>query len=364
MGVREVEFLKWAKLHRRCRFEMAGSGMLAPRPEDFDAQTASLPLEEHGRYGRPALIQAIAHRYGEPPERVLPVAGTSTANFMALACAANPGDRVLIEQPAYEPLPRVAEFLHLQPVPLRRPAGNRFIPDVDSVSGGLAGGARAVVISNLHNPSGLCCPQDVLHTIAELCGRRHATLIVDEVYLDFAHVNRGCARSTAANLGDHVIATSSLTKVYGLGSLRAGWLLANPETIEQARRVMDHIMVVNAAPAEALAVQALRAIDRLAERTRRLYYANYPVLRDWLASRDDLISYGNDGALFEFVGVAGVADTRPLCELLAKQYETQIVPGHFFGAPDHVRIGFALENDALKEGLSRLSEGLDRFRRL
>lgn len=361
--VRPVEYLQWAKRHRRCRFELTASGMPPPQRSEFDSRAEPTSSTAHAGYGDPVLTKLIAERSGVSADRVLSTCGASTANFIALAAVTDPGDRVLIEQPVYEPLSRVAEFLQLQPVALPRPGESRFAPDLEATAAALRDGLRAVVMSNLHNPSGLLCPDDVMQTLGELCARHGVTLIVDEVYLDFARLNGSGGRSTA-RLGEHVVVTSSLTKVYGLGYLRAGWMIAKAEIIGRARQVMDHIMVDNPGPSEWAAVGALRNLDRLGERTQRVYQQNYPLVRDWLASRDDLISCGNDGAVFEFVRLAGTDDTRPLCELLASEYETQVVPGEFFGAPGHVRIGFAVPSDVLKEGLSRLSKGLDHFRRL
>jgi aspartate/methionine/tyrosine aminotransferase len=361
--VRPVEYLEWAKRHRRCRFELTASGMPPPQPSEFDLRAEPTASTAHAGYGDPVLTELIAERYGASADRVLPTCGASTANFIAMAAVTEPGDRVLIEQPVYEPLSRVAEFLQLQPMAMPRPAENRFAPDLDATAAALRDGVRAVVMSNLHNPSGLLCPDDLLQSLAELCAKHAVTLIVDEVYLDFARLN-GSVGQSAVRLGERVVVTSSLTKVYGLGCLRAGWMIAEPHAIARARQVMDHIMVDNPGPSEWAAVRAMRILDRLGERTQQVYQQNYPLLRDWLAGRDDLVSCGNDGAMFEFVRVADVEDTRPLCELLAGEYETQVVPGEFFGAPGHVRIGFAVPGDVLKEGLSRTDQGLHRFRRL
>ena len=89
----------WAKNHGRARHELTASGLSTANLRDFEGHALPLDLTEPGAYGEPDLIQAIASLRGVPPECVMPVMGASTANFVALACAAGPGQTVLIETP-------------------------------------------------------------------------------------------------------------------------------------------------------------------------------------------------------------------------------------------------------------------------
>ena len=361
MALNRFEYMRWAKaLPPRC-YALAASGVPTVGPDLLDPRTVPVDLEVRDTDGLPALIEALAGRFHVAPDRVLPLPGTSTANFVAMGCVLQRGDRVLIEHPAYEQLPRVADFLELEMMPLPRPAERRFRFSLEAVEAGLAAGAKAVVVCDSHNPSGLLVPEEDLRALAALTAEHGAWLIVDEVYRDYAVLNRGVPLTTAAALGDHVIVTNSLTKVYGLGPLRAGWILASPAVLDRARDLFDHLGVVNSLPSEQLAVAALVQLERLAERTRTLHRVGYPVYRAWLDSRPDVVGYGNDGALFEFPRIPALSDTWPLCRLLADEFDTSVVPGAFFGAPQHIRVSFTLEPDVLAEGFARIGRALDRL---
>ena len=355
-------YMFWAKTHRRARFELTASGLSTAALEDFDGQSASLELEPAGPYGEPDLIEGIARLRGVEPDTVLPVPGASTANFIALACAANRGERVLIESPAYDPLPRAARFLGLRPVFFERQPGQRYAPDLDAVERGLRNDARAVLLTNLHNPSGLVCPDALLRQLAQLTGKHGAQLIVDEVYLDYARLNSGSNPLRAAGLGEHVITTDSLTKVYGLGPLRAGWLIAHPRVLERARQVLDLLNVVNPVASARLTRHALDRLDRLAQRCRQAHATCYPTVSSWLATRDDLVDCGHDGALFAWLRLTESVRASHLADLLAVEYDTNLVPGTLFGSDDHVRIGFDLAPQDLTAGLERVGIALDRLR--
>jgi aspartate/methionine/tyrosine aminotransferase len=216
-------------------------------------------------------------------------------------------------------------------------------------------GAAAVLLTNLHNPSGNRLSQATVSEVALMCGRAKATLIVDEVYLDAASIIAREARWTAAALADHCIATSSLTKVYGLGGLRAGWVLGDPKTVRAAQDIMDLLSVENSAPAASLALHAIANLGNLEERYRRFYEEGQSVFRRWLANEPLISGYDSHGALFEWIrlpdGVAG----DDVGELLASEFDTQVVPGRFFGSGDHIRISTALAAADLADALAHIS---------
>ncbi len=359
----QVEYLHWAKTHPRARFELTVSGIAPVTPDELGDHGEALLLEVTGAYGHPRLIELIAQRYGVPTDHVLPVTGTSSANFIALACAAEQGQRVAIEAPCYQPLLRAAEFRGLAVVRFERDWTRRFAPDLDQIERQLDLGARGVVLSNLHNPSGcLCAPQDLVQ-IARLCEQRSATLIVDEVYRDFAHISGDTPMGTAATLGPHVVATGSLTKVYGFGGLRAGWIISSPDFIARARRAINHLCVDLPAPSTGLAIRILQRMDRFAARTRAIFRHRYDLFSRWLASSQDLRGYGNDGAVFPYLRLPGGIRADPFCRFMRDHFDTQVVPGTFFGDPDHIRVGFGGPADDLAEGLQRLSVALERYPR-
>lgn len=353
-----MHYLRWFKVHPPARYELTGSGVPAVSPTDLDADSLPVSLEVNGAYGDPDLLEAIAKLYGVRPQSVVPVPGTSSANFIALAASAEHGSCVMIEHPCYDPLVRAASFLGLKVMPLQRRPELSFEVRIEQLEAGLRSGVRAVVITNLHNPSGQLLWPDIISQIARLCARVDATLVVDEVYLDAACITGRGSRWTAAALADNVIATNSLTKVYGLGGLRAGWLLADAELAERARDVMDVLSVNNAAPATALARHALARLTILEERYRRFCREGQPFFRQWLADEPLIGGYQSFGAVFECVRLPDGVEADRLSELLAREFDTQVVPGRFFGLDGHIRLSIALPTAELTEALSRISKAL------
>jgi hypothetical protein len=212
----------------------------------------------------------------------------------------------------------VAQLLELNIVEFRREPADRFAIPVEQVDRGLRSGARGIVLTNPHNPSGVSSDRDTLKQVAELAQQWEAWLIVDEVYLDFVTLCRGQEGWTAARFGPRVITTSSLTKVYGLGASRVGWMIANPDMIHRAQCLGDHLHVNMPSLSEAIGVAAFRNLPRLLARTRALCEKGAEVMHRWLAGQRRLVSHGSDGAAFELLRVDGAIDVDALCEVLLR----------------------------------------------
>jgi aspartate/methionine/tyrosine aminotransferase len=180
-------------------------------------------------------------------------------------------------------------------------------------------------------------------------------VLVDEVYLDAVPGSN----APAAALGSALISTSSLTKSYGLSGLRCGWILSSPDITARLRRVRDIVDGGGSIVTERLAVLAFAQLDRLIARSRTLLEANTALVRDFLRSRTELEWIQPDGATVVFPRLRSVPDSSVFAERLLEERETAVVPGRFFEAPAHFRLGFGGPHEALAGGLEAIAAALD-----
>ncbi|HEV2206179.1 MAG TPA: aminotransferase class I/II-fold pyridoxal phosphate-dependent enzyme [Candidatus Acidoferrales bacterium] len=352
-------YLEWAKLHSKARFGLAGSDVLHFPFADLHANPADLSLSPPGGYGYKPLLEKIAAKSGVGVECVVHAQGTSMANHLAMAALLEPGDEVLVEDPTYEALLAVAQYLgaKIRRFPRKFEAG--FQVDPREVERAISPRTRLIVITNLHNPSGVRTPDSVLRILGEVARSLGANVLVDEVYLE------ACFDSpwqSAVHLGPNFIATSSLTKAYGLTALRCGWVLAAAPLAERMWRINDLFGASSPFPTDLLSVLALDQLPRIAARAKKLLDANRPLLKAFLDSRKDLLAIWPDAGTIAFPQLAtGHADA--FCQFLFEKYETGVVPGRFFEAPEHFRIGVGGQTETVRDGLKRVSEALDEFAR-
>ncbi|MBC7985113.1 MAG: aminotransferase class I/II-fold pyridoxal phosphate-dependent enzyme [Sphingomonadaceae bacterium] len=382
----QSEYMHWAKNQPPARYNLASSEVPHVSLDPWVKDIASLELDGASRHRYPALREAIAAKCGVDPACVVMADGTSMANMLAMAALIEPGDEVLIEHPAYEPLVAAASFLGAKvrrferQNPPRAPLGEG---DHAQHGGGVAGAAggppplagedlplspaaiaaaltpatRLIILTNLHNPSSALAPPETLLEIGALAARAGARVLVDEVYLDAATT----PQRSAALLSDTFITTSSLTKAHGLSGLRCGWILAAPDLAERIWRLNELFAVAQPHPTERLALIALANLAEIdAANTAHLAH-NRALANAFFPSRADLEVAPLTHGITAFPRLIG-GDVHRLHALLRDRHDTSIVPGRFFGAPDHFRVGIGGEPAVVEAGLARLAKGLDDVR--
>ncbi|MGA2262883.1 MAG: aminotransferase class I/II-fold pyridoxal phosphate-dependent enzyme [Acidobacteriota bacterium] len=341
------------------RFNLATSGVVSYPLRELGVSLEDIELSGPSFYGYEPLQQALAAKTGAATESVVAAIGTSFANHLAMAVILEPGDEVLIEQPAYEPLLSVARYLGARVSRFQRRFENGFAIDPEDVNRNVTPRTKLIVITNLHNPSSVITGAATLKQVGDIARRVGARVLVDEVYLEtvFAQAPRLALRS-AFHLGNEFIVTSSLTKAYGLSGLRCGWILAEPELAKKIWRLHDLFEVIPAHSAERLSVVALKRLVNIAVRARALLEVNRPLVDRFLSSRADLDYVRPEFGTVVFPRLKN-AKVDQLCTLLREKYETTVVPGRFFEMPDHFRLGIGGETEMLAMGLERLAAALD-----
>jgi aspartate/methionine/tyrosine aminotransferase len=312
----------------------------------------------NGGYGYGPLIERIGTRYSVDRSSIVTAAGTTFANHLAVAALIKPGDQVLFESPAYEPMLAMVRYLGADVKRFTRRFEDGFRVPAEQVEKQVTAKTRLVVLTNLHNPSGVLTDDTTLKQIGEIARRVGARVLVDEVYIETLFEQ---SPRTSFHLGNEFVVTSSLTKAFGLSGLRCGWIFAEPELARIMWLLNDLFASTPVHSGERLSVVALDQLSEIAARAKSLLDRNRNLLNQFLDTRNDLETVRPDFGTVMFPRVrSGNADQ--LCRLLREKYETSVVPGIFFEAPAHFRLGIATDTDTLKAGLERLGAALDEIR--
>ena len=347
--------LEWSKAHGNVRYNLAVSGvtpcdvkLLSPSLDDFT-------MVADNEYGWRPLLERIAARYDVSAESVVLAHGTSMANHLVYAALLDPGDQVLIESPGYDPLRVVPEYMQCEARTFTRREESGYRLEIDSIERALTPRTRLVIVTNLHNPSGVLAKRAELEELAQLADTHDLAVLVDEVYLEWVY-GLGEPHS-AINISPRFITTRSLTKVYGMAALRAGWILAAPLLADRIRKLNGLFTNSMAHPTERLAARALDHADRLLSAGRERVSRNARLVSELVEGNPRLSWVWPAAGTVGFVRLEG-GDVDELVDNLLAEYDTLVVPGRFFGAPDCFRIGWGMDEATLREGLRRLGSAL------
>jgi aspartate/methionine/tyrosine aminotransferase len=347
--------MEWAKTRPAARFDLAISNVLACAIEDLEGARDALSFSGRNDSGYTPLLGAIASRYGVLSAQVTTAQGTSGANFLVCAALLEPGDDVLVETPGYDPLLGAPRLAGANVVRFERSWEDGWKLDPARVAAAFTPRTRLVIVTRPHNPTGALDDAMALREVGRIAAARDACVLVDEVYLDAT----GVQAEPAVRWGDQFISTSSLTKSYGLAGLRSGWVLSSAAVAERLRRARDVVDGTGSIVAERLSVLAFEQLDKLIARSRAILERNRAVVLPFLRSRSELEFVAPADGTVVFPRISGVENCDRFVERLLAERETAVVPGRFFEAPAHFRIGFSGSTDSLRGGLDAIAAALD-----
>jgi aspartate/methionine/tyrosine aminotransferase len=314
---------------------------------------ASLPPVFGG--GSMAMRSHLADAYGISNDRVVATSGVSSGLALVFAALAHRDDHVLIERPGYQPFEDMARAAGLHAECFVR-SGPQMRPDLADLRKRLRPETRMIVLSHLHNPTGLPLLDSDLAALAELCEAAGIRLVLDEIYGAFAD-----DRGLAALRSPAVISLSGLSKIFGLGALRCGWIVASAPVAQRLRHASVHHDTGLSAVSHAIGLAVLRDWRRFRARTQDILDANRPIMEDWLTrmAGEGLVSGGlSPWGCLAFPGLEGMARTDGFAAWLLATRGVIVAPGHYWGAPAHIRLGFGMAQDNLVRGLAELEQSL------
>jgi len=346
-------YIEWAKLHAGAKYNLAASGVKGVKLAELPVRMEELELSAPGGYGYPPLLERLAARYGVRTSNVVTAIGTSMANYLAMAAVLEPGDEVVIEDPAYDPIVEVGHYLGAVVQRIRRRPEYQFQIDLDELKKLITEKTRLIVLTNLHNPSGALLEEPALRELGELARSVGARVLVDEVYLELLFDR---PFRSACQLGETFLVTSSLTKAYGLSGLRCGWIVAARDLAERMWHQNDLFGNIPSHLTDRLSVVAFDDLQALRARAKNLLERNWKLLDGFLEEHSGLDVVRPPGGTILFPHAPDGGDA--FCRRLREKYETSAVPGSFFGTPERFRIGICNDPAEVAEGLRRLGAAL------
>jgi aspartate/methionine/tyrosine aminotransferase len=311
--------------------------------------------------GSDALRESIASDYpGATEAAVLVTTGGAEANFVSFWHLFEPGDTVAVVSPTYAQVPGLVESFggRVADVPLLEEEG--WQPDLDALADALAAGAHSVLVTNPNNPTGASLTERSMSAITDLTERHGAWILADEVY---AGAELGEERTPSFwGRHDRVLVTNSLSKAYGLPGLRLGWIVGPPDTVADLWGRTDYTTITPASISDALAKVALEPTTRirLRERTKGIVRGNLALLEDWMASQGDRFTYRPpDAGAICFARYAASIRSIARAETLRVEQDVLVVPGEHFARDHHIRLGYGIPEDELREALDLVREAFD-----
>lgn len=353
MRFNTIKYIEWFKTKSTVKIDLCSSSVDQLKRKDLDIAWEDLEVSGENFYGYPPLLGAIGARYGVSEENVVSTIGTSHALFVVCAALVECGDVVLVEAPVYEPLLAVTEAFDAQVMRLPRKFEQNYGFSLEEFESLLTPRTKFVLLTNLHNPSGALLSHSFLEQMAHLAREKNILIVIDEIYLEFME-----GESTCFHIADNIIIISSLTKVFGLGHLRCGWVLAQPDMARRMRRIIDYINVEGTYIGEKIAYQMFNHLDDIKRQNREIINTNKSSVKELINQEENLSWVEPKDGVVCFPRIESGLTGDELAARLRANHDTAIVPGSFFEQPQHFRLGFGGDSSTLADGLANIRKAL------
>ena len=319
---------------------------------------------------REALVDKTERDSGWRPEvaEVLVTNGGKHAVYNTCATLLNPGDEVLLPAPYWTTYPESIALAGGTAVPLSTDTASGFRVTVDQLEAARTPATKALMFVSPSNPTGAVYPADEMEAIGRWAVEHDIWVIADEIYEHLIyddHVHHSM-RALVPELADHFVAVNGVAKTYAMTGWRVGWMIGPTDLIRAASNLQSHGTSNVANVSQRAALAAVTGDLTAVEEMRASFDRRRRRMVELLRAIDGVDLLTPQGAFYAFpdltaflgrkIGGRVATTTSELATIILEEAKVAIVPGEAFGAPGYARLSFALGDDDLGEGLTRMGD--------
>jgi aspartate aminotransferase/aminotransferase len=293
---------------------------------------------------RERLEERVRRETGQPDRRLCVTSGSSGGLVLALMAILDPGDEVILFEPAFVMYRPLVEFLGGRAVVID--TSPSFAIDVERVAAAITQRTRAILLNTPANPTGVVADAATVRDLARLAESRGITLVSDELYREYCY---DAPFASPALHAESVVVIDGFSKSHAMTGWRVGWIHGPRPIIEACTMLQQYTFVCAPQVGQWAALAALDApLDVPLGECRRK--------RDKLmAGLRDHYDFVPPGGAFYLYPVAPGGSGRAFAERAVAEEKLLVVPGGVFGAADtHFRIAYTVSDRTLDRGIAAL----------
>jgi len=322
--------------------------------------------------GMPELQQAICKKLLADngllytPGQIVISNGAKHSLTNVFAALLNPGDEVLIPAPFWVSYPEMVKLNCGVPVIVSTRSENRFKVSAAELAAALTPKTRAIVLNSPVNPTGQVYNRTELAAIADFAVANNLYVVSDEVYEKLIY--GGEEHVSIAALGREIkeltVLVNGASKTYAMTGWRIGYTASAPEIAKAMANIQSHTTSNPNSIAQKAAIAALEGPQDCVSEMNRAFAERRDYMLEQVAATPGLCCLEPTGAFYVLLDISAafgrhyrgqlITSGEDFASLLLENEKVAVVPGSGFGAPEHVRLSYALALDLIAKGLERL----------
>jgi aspartate/methionine/tyrosine aminotransferase len=324
--------------------------------------------------GLPELREAIAAKtardsgFTVPASQVLVTNGGKQAVYAAFATLLNPGDEALLPAPYWTTYPEAIRLAGGVPVEVLADDSQGYLVTVDQLEAARTPRTKVLLFCSPSNPTGAVYTPEQVRQIGQWAAAHGLWVITDEIY---EHLVYGGARFSSLpvevpELAEKCIVVNGVAKTYAMTGWRVGWLIGPADVVKGATNWQSHATSNVANVSQRAALAAVTGDLSAVAMMRAAFDRRRQIMVRMLSEIPGVTCPEPFGAFYAYPSVAGAlgkeirgqraASSAELAGLILAEAEVAVVPGEAFGTPGYLRLSYALGDDDLVEGVSRIAK--------
>ncbi|MEW6870843.1 pyridoxal phosphate-dependent aminotransferase [Trueperella pyogenes] len=321
--------------------------------------------------GLPELRQAIADKTKADsgvvvdPDNIIVTNGGKQAVFQAFVSLIDDGDEVILPAPYWTTYPEAIALCGGVPVEVFAGSDQDYKVTVEQLEGALTAKTKALLLCSPSNPTGSVYSASELRAIGRWALDNGVWVISDEIYEHLIYAgDMAYILHEVPELANQTIIVNGVAKTYAMTGWRVGWMHGPADVMKKVANFQSHITSNVNNVAQRAAIAALTGEQGVVADMKEAFDQRRRTLVSMLREINGFVVPEPTGAFYVFPNVQALLgkeingrvahSSAELAELILEEAEVAVVPGEAFGAPGYIRLGYALGDEDLVEGVKRL----------
>ncbi len=316
--------------------------------------------------GIPALREEIVRYYQRHYGRDLSVdniyvTGSGMQSIvLAVQTVASAGDEIVYLSPAWPNVVNAVTVSEAKPVTVELGfADGRWVLDIDRLKAAITPKTSALFINSPSNPTGWTATHDDLRAILDLARKHGLWIIADEIYgLYYFDGARAPSFMDVMEPEDRIIFANSFSKNWCMTGWRVGWMVAPAEIGQTLTNLIQYSTSGVAQFMQKGAIAALEQGDDFVRTNIERARKSRDILCDALIATNRVETLKPSGALYAFLKIDGVTDSREEAFRIVDKTGVGLAPGTAFGpgGQGFMRACFLRDPLQVEDAANRLSD--------
>jgi aspartate aminotransferase len=299
---------------------------------------------------------------------VLVTNGGKQAIYAAFAAMLDPGDEVIVPAPYWTTYPESIQLAGGVTVEVLADETQHYKVTVDQLEAARTDRTKVLLFVSPSNPTGSVYTADEIRAIGQWVEDHDLWVLTDEIYehLVYDGIETGSMPVLCPFLQDHTVVVNGVAKTYAMTGWRVGWMIGPKDLVKAATNLQSHATSNVANVSQRAAIAAVEGDLTAVDEMKTAFDRRRKTITAMLNEIGGVVCPTPTGAFYAYPSVKGllgkehggkrIETSAELAEYILDTAEVAVVPGEAFGSPGYLRLSYALGDDDIVEGITRLQK--------